>query len=191
MIDFKKFKNSKVLITGITGFKGSWLALTLLSLGAKVYGLGLEPMTEPSLFSECQLSEKCQVSYYDIREYEALVDFVGTIQPDFVFHLAAQALVRESVADPLYTWSTNVLGTANILNSLLSIHQSCSCVIVTSDKCYLNNEWIWGYREIDQLGGSDLIVLLRQHQNLYSPLFLKHILLIIQLFLLLPLEPAM
>ena len=155
MIDFKKFKNSKVLITGITGFKGSWLALTLLSLGAKVYGLGLEPMTEPSLFSECQLSEKCQVSYYDIREYEALVDLVGTIQPDFVFHLAAQALVRESVADPLYTWSTNVLGTANILNSLLSIHQSCSCVIVTSDKCYLNNEWIWGYREIDQLGGSD------------------------------------
>ena len=84
-----------------------------------------------------------------------MAELVRKIQPDFVFHLAAQALVRASVADPLYTWSTNVLGTANILNALLLIQQSCSCVVVTSDKCYLNNEWVWGYREIDQLGGSD------------------------------------
>ena len=160
-------------------------------MGAKVYGIGLEPSTKPSIFFKCKLDERCDVSYIDIREYDLVADLVREIQPDFVFHLAAQALVRDSVADPLYTWSTNVLGTANILNSLLLIRQSCSCVVVTSDKCYLNNEWVWGYREIDQLGGSDLIVPQRLRQNLYFLHFLIPILLIMKLFLLPLHEQAM
>ena len=97
--------------------------LTLKSLGAKVYGLGLAPTSAPSMFSVCQLNDECEVSFIDIRKYDEVSDFIKVIQPDYIFHLAAQALVRESVGDPLYTWSTNVLGTANILNSLHSIDQ--------------------------------------------------------------------
>ena len=115
----------------------------------------------PSLFTTCHLSEKCIVSYFDIRNYREVEALIHSIQPDFIFHLAAQALVRDSVVDPLNTWSTNVMGTANILNSLKSLSKTCACVIVTSDKCYLNNEWVWGYRETDRL-----VVLTLVHQKL-------------------------
>jgi len=152
---FQNFQDAKVLITGITGFKGSWLALTLLSLGVKVYGIALQPTEKSSLFYLCNLDEKCTVFYEDIRNDASVSSLILTISPDFIFHLAAQALVPSSISDPLYTWSTNVIGSANVLNSLRTLNSPCACVVITSDKCYMNNEWIWGYREIDKLGGSD------------------------------------
>ena len=116
------------------------IGYTLTSLGASVYGLGLKPATQPSLFTSCNVESNCEVHYLDICDYKSVSSLIKLIQPDFVFNLAAQALVRDSVLDPLNTWNTNVIGTCNILNSLRFIHNTCSCVIVTSDKCYLNNE---------------------------------------------------
>jgi CDP-glucose 4,6-dehydratase len=154
-MNFQLFKHKKVLITGHTGFKGSWLALWLGSLGARVVGLALEAPTEPSHFKVTGLSGIIDNHLLDIRDGNALKELVLKIQPDFVFHLAAQALVRKSYDDPVATYLTNTIGTLNLLEALRRLEKKCTAVLITSDKCYNNLEWIWGYRETDTLGGPD------------------------------------
>ena len=149
------FKNRKVLVTGHTGFKGSWLTAWLKHLGANVTGIALEPPTEPSHFCAAKISSDLVDFRIDVRDRVALNEAVFSTQPDFVFHLAAQALVRRSYEDPLETWQTNVLGTLNLLEALRNLHKPCATVIITSDKCYDNVEWVWGYRETDAMGGPD------------------------------------
>lgn len=149
------FKNSKVLITGHTGFKGSWLSIWLQQLGAQVVGLSLNIPTKPSHFEAAGLDNLMEDYRIDIRDGIALKALVRDIQPDFVFHLAAQPLVRRSYSDPVETWQTNALGTVNILESLRVLKKPCVAVMITSDKCYDNVEWVWGYRETDALGGPD------------------------------------
>lgn len=149
------WKNKKVLVTGHTGFKGSWLSLWLANLGAKVHGYSLAPSTDPSLFEVAKLKDCTHSTIKDIRDRTALAQTVKETQPDIVFHLAAQPLVRESYVDPLTTLETNVMGTVNLLEAV----RNCTCVravvVITSDKCYLNREWQWGYREDEALGGHD------------------------------------
>lgn len=149
------FHGRTVLVTGHTGFKGAWLTAWLKLLGAKVVGIALDPPTVPSHFEAAQLSEGMTDLRIDIRDRAAIQDAIVSVQPDFVFHLAAQALVRRSYDDPLETWQTNVLGTLHVLEALRSLEKPCSAVIITSDKCYDNVEWVWGYRETDALGGPD------------------------------------
>ena len=149
------FLNKKILITGNTGFKGSWLTIWLNILGAKLYGIALESPTSPSLFEEAKLSNIIEFNNTDIRDHYQLSKIVKRIQPDYIFHLAAQPLVRESYLDPIKTWGTNVMGTVNVLESLKQIKKSCVGIMITSDKCYQNQEWEWGYRECDKLGGDD------------------------------------
>jgi CDP-glucose 4,6-dehydratase len=149
------FANSRVLITGHTGFKGSWLSLWLSSLGAKVAGVSLDVPTEPSHFEAGNISGIVQDHRLDIRDSLALKSLVRELRPDFVFHLAAQPLVRRSYADPLETWQTNTMGTVNVLEALRELKTPCVSVLITSDKCYDNVEWVWGYRETDALGGPD------------------------------------
>jgi CDP-glucose 4,6-dehydratase len=149
------FRNKVVLVTGHTGFKGSWLSVWLNLLGAKVIGVSLEPPSHPSHFEDARLSEFLEDHRLDIRDGEALTSLVTRVQPDFVFHLAAQPLVRQSYLDPVGTYQTNVLGTLNLLETLRKLKKKCTAVLITSDKCYDNVEWIWGYRETDALGGPD------------------------------------
>ena len=140
------FSGKKVLVTGQTGFKGTWLCSWLLELGAEVVGIALDPATEPSHFSSIQLSSRMKDLRIDIRDRASVEDTIVSVQPDFVFHLAAQALVRRSY---------NVLGTLHVLEALRKLDKPCAAVIVTSDKCYDNTEWVWGYRETDAMGGPD------------------------------------
>ena len=149
------YQNKKVLVTGHNGFKGSWLCLWLNKLGAKVTGIGLPSQNENSFFKANKISNLVEDLTLDIRDLSSLNDLIIKNQPDFVFHLAAQALVRKSYKDPLETWSTNLVGTLNILESLRLLKKKCSCILITSDKCYENKEWAWGYRENDSLGGPD------------------------------------
>lgn len=151
----KSFAGKKVFITGHTGFKGSWLAFLLQEIGADVMGFALPPASEPSHFNLLQLDKKIHHVIGDIRDGTLLNDTLGTFQPDFVFHLAAQALVRPSYGDPAATFSTNVIGSVNLLEAVRKCPTVRSLVYITSDKCYENVEWIWGYREIDKLGGHD------------------------------------
>ena len=149
------YQDKTVLVTGHTGFKGSWLIAWLKMLGANVVGVALEPITEPSLFKSAILESSIVDYRIDVRDQAQLEKIVMNHQPDFVFHLAAQALVKDSYIDPLKTWSTNVMGTVNILESLRKLTKICAAVLITSDKCYENVEWIWGYRENDRVGGMD------------------------------------
>jgi CDP-glucose 4,6-dehydratase len=149
------FEGRCVLVTGHTGFKGSWLTAWLSALGAKVVGLALDPPTEPSHFVAAHMADGVQDLRVDVRDARAVRDAVVEAQPDFVFHLAAQALVRRSYNDPLETWQTNVMGTLHVLEALRALDKHCAAVIITSDKCYDNVEWVWGYRETDALGGLD------------------------------------
>jgi len=151
----KFFQNKTVLITGHTGFKGAWLAAWLKQLGAKVVGIALDPPIEPSHFTAAQLADGMLDLRIDIRDRTELEEAIVSAQPDFVFHLAAQALVRRSYQDPLETWQTNVLGTLHVLEALRKLDKPCAAVIITSDKCYDNVEWVWGYRETDAMGGPD------------------------------------
>ncbi|MDF3820138.1 CDP-glucose 4,6-dehydratase [Leptospira sp. 96542] len=151
----KHYKNKKVLVTGHTGFKGAWLITWLKQLGAVVCGIGLNPVSNPSHFDVGKMGESISDLRIDIRNTSAIEKAILDFKPDFVFHLAAQALVRKSYLSPLETWETNVMGTLNILEALRKYDQPCSVVIITSDKCYDNVEWIWGYRENDLLGGPD------------------------------------
>ena len=149
------FEGTKVIITGHTGFKGSWLSIWLDSLGAKVTGISLDPSSVPSHFTATNLASKMQDLRVDIRNRNSLKRIFQETEPDYVFHLAAQPLVRRSYADPAETFETNVLGTMNILEGLRGLKNSCVAIFITSDKCYKNVEWIWGYRETDELGGPD------------------------------------
>lgn len=149
------FANKKVFITGHTGFKGTWLAFLLYEIGADVMGFSLPPAEEQSHFNILGLSGKIKHVIGDVRDESMLEKTMNEFQPEFVFHLAAQALVRLSYSDPTETFSTNVMGSVNLLNAVRNCQSIRSLVFVTSDKCYENNEWLWGYREIDRLGGRD------------------------------------
>jgi len=149
------YAGRRVLLTGHTGFKGGWLALWLHELGAVVTGYALEPDTDPALFADIAGAELCRHIVGDVRDLAHLSEVVRDTQPDVVFHLAAQALVRASYEQPLETLATNVMGTANLLEAIRASGRPCAVVIVTSDKCYENREWVYGYREIDPMGGHD------------------------------------
>jgi CDP-glucose 4,6-dehydratase len=149
------YQNKRVFVTGHTGFKGSWLCQWLLSLGADVKGYALDPPTQPSLFESLGLSEQMIDVRADIRDRQRLSSELIDFQPHFVFHLAAQPLVRYSYSHPLVTYETNVTGTIYLLDALRQLAAPCAAVMVTSDKCYENREWVYGYREEDPMGGSD------------------------------------
>jgi CDP-glucose 4,6-dehydratase len=149
------YKGKRILITGHTGFKGSWLSLWLKELGGDVIGYALEPPTKPNLFESINLKEKITHVIGDIRDEDYLTSVFDKYQPEFVFHLAAQPLVRRSYKEPKLTYETNVMGTVNILEAVRKTKSVRVYVIITSDKCYENKEWIYGYRETDPLGGYD------------------------------------
>ena len=149
------YKNKNVVVTGHTGFKGSWLVAWLKQMGASVTGIALDPPSIPSHYDASNLGEGIQDHRIDIRNVSAIEQAILEAKPDFLFHLAAQPIVGASYDDPIETWSTNVMGTINVLEALRKIQHNCSAVIITSDKCYDNVEWEWGYRENDALGGPD------------------------------------
>jgi CDP-glucose 4,6-dehydratase len=149
------FANKVVWLSGHTGFKGSWLAEWLLGLGAKVNGFALQPPTSPSLFDQLGLVYRMNHEIGDVRDLAAVERSIQGCQPDYVFHLAAQPLVREAYASPVETYATNVQGTIHVLDALRRLNRPCSAVFVTTDKCYENREWFYGYREEDPLGGHD------------------------------------
>jgi len=149
------YQNKTILVTGHTGFKGSWLCIWLNSLGANVVGLSNDVVGNPSNYSASSVSTFIRDYRVDIRDTEKVASLVKEIQPDFVFHLAAQALVRPSYENPLETMTTNAIGTANVLDALRKLDKKVVAVMITSDKAYDNIEWVWGYRETDRLGGKD------------------------------------
>ena len=150
------FRNRRVLVTGHTGFKGSWLCQWLLDLGAEVHGLALAPDTTPSLSEVLELpSRLASHRIADVREAAAVHAAVAAIRPEMVLHLAAQPLVRLSYREPAATWATNVQGTVHVLEAIRAVGGVRACVVVTSDKCYENREQVWGYRENEAMGGHD------------------------------------
>ena len=151
----KVYKNKRVLITGHTGFKGSWLAIWLKELGADVVGYSLDPPSKPSNFEATRLREKIAHIHGDIRDLDRLMETFKKYQPGFVFHLAAQPIVRLSYNDPKMTFDTNVGGTVNVFEAVRKTPSVKVLVNITSDKCYENREWVWSYRENDPMGGHD------------------------------------
>lgn len=149
------YRGRKVLVTGDTGFTGSWLCSWLKSIGAEVSGLALPPYKPLSLFETAGIAGICRHHDADIRDANRMREIIAAERPEFVFHLAAQALVRQSYADPIETFETNVLGTANVLNACRGVDSIKGIIVITTDKVYRNNEWTWGYRETDTLGGKD------------------------------------
>lgn len=150
------WNGKRVLVTGHTGFKGSWLTVWLRELGAHVAGYSLDPPTQPSIYSLAHISDLVESARCaDIRDLAQLVQFVSDSRPEIVFHLAAQPLVRLSYAHPVETYTVNVMGTVHLLEAVKKCESCRSVVIVTSDKCYENGEWVWGYRESDPVGGHD------------------------------------
>ena len=149
------YLGKRVLVTGHTGFKGSWMSLWLSQLGAEVVGISLEPKTQPNHWHLSGLDSNIRHHELDIRNSTDLIGVFHATQPEVVFHMAAQPLVRRSYRDPLETWSTNVMGTANVLEACRQTPSVRAIVAVTTDKCYENQEWAWGYREADRLGGHD------------------------------------
>lgn len=149
------YKGKTVLVTGDTGFKGSWLATWLLDIGANVIGYALEPNTEKDNYVICNLADKITHIDGDIRDYQTLLNVFSKYKPEIVFHLAAQTLVLDSYKDPLCTYSTNVMGTVNVFEAVRHTPSVKVAINVTSDKCYENREWVYGYREVDPMGGKD------------------------------------
>ena len=149
------YKGKRVFVTGHTGFKGSWLCKLLANAGAEVTGFSLNPPTEPSLFNIAKIADVIHSIIGDIREFRVLKDAFNTAQPEIVFHLAAQPIVRDSYENPTYTYETNVMGTVNILECIRQSNCVKSFLNVTTDKVYLNKEWTWGYRENEELDGFD------------------------------------
>ena len=149
------YKGKRVFITGHTGFKGSWMSLWLAQMGAKVTGYALSPITDPAMFALCGIEGLVDHNIADIRDQTALTAAIQKAAPDIIFHLAAQPIVRLSYTQPLETLDVNVMGTAILLEAARTLTSPCAVVIVTSDKCYANKEWVWGYREGDPMGGSD------------------------------------
>lgn len=149
------FAGKRVWLSGHTGFKGSWLAQWLLDLGAEVHGFSLLPSTKPSLFEQLGLAKRVHHEIADIRDTAAVNRSIRDSRPDFVFHLAAQPIVRTSFEEPIETYTINLLGTVHVLDALRALTNPCAAVLITTDKCYENREWVHGYREDDVLGGCD------------------------------------
>lgn len=149
-------KSKTVLVTGHTGFKGSWLCLWLHRMGAHVHGISLAPPTTPNNFTVSKVQDVLQShTLGDIRDTQRLVGLIRDTKPDLIMHLAAQSVVREGYRDPIETFSTNVMGTASVLEAIRQTQHACSALMVTSDKCYENREQVWGYRECDPMGEHD------------------------------------
>ena len=171
------WKNKKVLITGHTGFKGAWLSLWLQDLGAKVIGISLDSPTTPSLYEQANVAKGMISLRQDIRNGEAIKQLFQQHKPEIVFHLAAQPLVRLSYREPVETYEINVMGTLHVLEGIRSVDSVRSAVMITTDKCYQNKEWVWGYRETDTLGGHDPYssskgaaeLLISSYRNSYFP----------------------
>jgi len=171
------WKNKKVLITGHTGFKGAWLSLWLQNLGAKVIGISLDSPTTPSLYEQANVAKGMISLRQDIRNGEAIKQLFQQHKPEIVFHLAAQPLVRLSYREPVETYEINVMGTLHVLEGIRSVDSVRSAVMITTDKCYQNKEWVWGYRETDTLGGHDPYssskgaaeLLISSYRNSYFP----------------------
>ncbi len=155
MLNRSFWKGRKVFLTGHTGFKGSWLSLWLDALGANVTGYALDPPTQPSLFEQAEVSGVLRSICADIRDFPRLRSALAECRPDVVIHMAAQSVVPRGYEDPIETYSSNVMGTVHLLEALRQLGRRCVVVNVTSDKCYENREWDWGYRENDPMGGHD------------------------------------
>ena len=155
MVFGNRYKKRRILITGHTGFKGSWLAIWLKELGAEVVGYALEPPSDPSNYAATGLADRINHVHGDVRDLDHLMDVFARYEPEMVFHLAAQALVRSSYEDPKTTFDTNIGGTVNVLEAVRRTDSVRVLVNITSDKCYENREWVWGYRENDPMGGHD------------------------------------
>ncbi len=149
------WRDKRVLLTGHTGFKGSWVSLWLQSMNAEVRGLALEPPSMPNLFVEAKVESGMDSQICDIRNYEAVYRVVSEFKPEIVIHMAAQALVLYSYKNPVETYTTNVMGTVNILEAIRQVGTARVVINVTTDKCYENKEWVWGYREDEPMGGFD------------------------------------
>jgi CDP-glucose 4,6-dehydratase len=149
------YHNKKIIITGNTGFKGTWLTASLLIMNAKIIGISNNIPTKPSMFEAIIKKKKIKQYYQDINNFTEINKIINNEKPDLIFHLAAQSLVKKSYTETLETWKTNVIGTANILESLKKYKKKITLILITSDKSYINKEWIWGYRETDELGGKD------------------------------------
>lgn len=155
-VDSIFWKDKRVFLTGHTGFKGGWLSLWLASMGAKVTGYALRPNTTPNLFDVLAIDSLIEKSHIaDIRDHTSLQSLMSQSKPDVVIHMAAQPLVRYSYVNPVETYATNVMGTVHVLESTRTIDSVRATVVVTTDKCYENKEWAWGYRENEPMGGSD------------------------------------
>ena len=171
------WQGKKVLVTGHTGFKGSWLSLWLQHIGADVTGLSLEPPTTPSLFVKANVAEQMNSIIGDIRDLALVKKIFMETQPEIVIHMAAQPLVRYSYLEPVETYATNVMGTLHVLEAIRSIDSVRSAVMITTDKCYENKEWLWGYRENEPMGGYDPYssskgcaeLLIASYRNSYFP----------------------
>ena len=154
-MNYTFYNDKKVLITGHTGFKGSWMCKMLINAGAKVVGYALEPPTAPSLYEICNLSKQMESIKGDVRDLEHLQQVFDRVKPEIVIHMAAQPIVRDSYKNPVYTYDVNVMGTVNVLEAIRNTDSVRSVVNVTTDKVYLNKEWEWGYRENEELKGYD------------------------------------
>lgn len=155
MPDRSFWKGRRVFLTGHTGFKGSWLSLWLNALEADVTGYALRPPTQPSLFDQAEVARAIKSICADVRDFPRLKAAIAESRPEVIIHMAAQSVVRRGYEDPIETYSSNVMGTVHLLEALRQLGQPCVVVNVTSDKCYDNKEWAWGYRENDPLGGHD------------------------------------
>jgi CDP-glucose 4,6-dehydratase len=155
MLDRSFWRGRAVFLTGHTGFKGSWLSLWLDTLGAKVTGYALAPPTEPNLFEQANVGSAIHSICGDIRDFQRLKAEIAQCRPDVVIHMAAQSVVRRGYDDPIETYSSNVMGTVHLFEALRQLGRPCVVVNVTSDKCYANREWVWGYREDEPMGGRD------------------------------------
>lgn len=155
MISVDFWRNKRVLLTGHTGFKGGWLSLWLQSMGANLHGLSLAPATNPNLFTAANISSGMASTFGDIRDYETVRNVVAQFKPEIVIHMAAQPLVRRSYENPIETYSTNVMGVVYVLETLRQTSSVRVVLNVTTDKCYENREWVWGYREDEPMGGFD------------------------------------
>jgi CDP-glucose 4,6-dehydratase len=155
MVDPSFWKSRRVFLTGHTGFKGSWLSLWLARLGADLTGYSLEPPTTPSLFEQASVADAIPTTFGDIRDFPRLRAAIDKAQPEVILHLAAQSVVKRGYDDPIETYSSNVMGTVHVMEAVRQLKLPCVFVNVTSDKCYANQEWVWGYRENEPMGGRD------------------------------------
>ena len=155
MLNRSFWKGRRVFLTGHTGFKGSWLSLWLDALGANVTGYALDPPTQPNLFEQAGVAGTVRSIRADIRDFPRLKSAIAECRPEVVIHMAAQTVVRRGYEDPIENYSSNVMGTVNLLEAVRQLKQPCAVVNVTSDKCYENREWVWGYRENEPMGGRD------------------------------------